>query len=37
MIGDLRSLFETYQHDQRVEMAYDTKMYFTNFVPGAGE
>jgi len=37
MIGDLRSLFETYQCDQRVEMAYDTKMYFTNFAPQPGE
>jgi SAM-dependent methyltransferase len=37
MMEELRSLFDTYQTDQQVEMAYDTKMYFTNFAPQAGE
>jgi|SRR5438552_4090820 len=31
MIADLRKLFEKYQEDGRVQMKYDTKMYFTNF------
>ena len=31
MIADLRQLFDKYQRDQRVQMGYDTKMYFTNF------
>jgi SAM-dependent methyltransferase len=37
MIAALHRLFETYQCDQRVQMEYDTKMYFTNFAPEAGE
>jgi SAM-dependent methyltransferase len=31
MIADLQSLFDRYQQDGRVQMAYATKMYFTNF------
>src|SRR5256885_6056879 len=30
MIADLQSLFSKYQQDGRVQMAYATKMYFTN-------
>jgi len=31
MLGDLHRLFEKYQRAGRVQMEYDTKMYFTNF------
>jgi len=31
MIRDLKSLFEKYQHQGRVQMGYDTTMYFTRF------
>jgi len=37
MIADLRGLFEKYRRDERVQMGYATKMYFTNFVQTAGE
>lgn len=37
MIADLRSLFETHQRDGRVQMEYDTKMFFTNFTETSGE
>jgi SAM-dependent methyltransferase len=31
MIADLKSLFDKYQAAGRVQMGYDTKIYFTNF------
>jgi SAM-dependent methyltransferase len=31
MIHDLQKLFEKYQRDGRVQMGYDTKIYFTDF------
>jgi ubiquinone/menaquinone biosynthesis C-methylase UbiE len=31
MIVDLRRLFDTYRSDGRVQMGYDTKIYYTNF------
>ncbi len=31
LMADLQSLFQKYQHEGKVQMGYDTKLYFTNF------